>query len=116
MASSDETDHPVPQSNAVTTGALTYTSSSAPPAFFLGRLIETEWFCKIGVDGLLGFIFSIMTVSKNILFADDLGPEDLTPAKVVEMLDRYIVGQTEAKRAVAVALRMRSPALLLPLV
>lgn len=50
------------------------------------------------------------------IFTDDLGPEDLTPSKVVEMLDRYIVGQTEAKRAVAVALRMRSPALLLPLV
>ncbi|CAM6098821.1 unnamed protein product [Calypogeia fissa] len=57
LAASDETDHPVPQSNAVQ--------------------------------------------------ADDLGPEDLTPAKVVEMLDRYIVGQTEAKRAVAVALRNR---------
>ncbi|EFJ33139.1 hypothetical protein SELMODRAFT_439468 [Selaginella moellendorffii] len=31
----------------------------------------------------------------------------LTPAKVVEVLDRYIVGQTAAKRAVAVAFRMR---------
>lgn len=39
--------------------------------------------------------------------ADDNGAAALTPAKVVEMLDRYIVGQTEAKRAVAVALRNR---------
>nr|HEX4317091.1 ATP-dependent protease ATPase subunit HslU [Kofleriaceae bacterium] len=31
----------------------------------------------------------------------------LTPAKIVEELDRYVVGQREAKRAVAVALRNR---------
>jgi len=33
--------------------------------------------------------------------------EDLTPAEVVAYLDRYIVGQVKAKRAVAVALRNR---------
>lgn len=33
--------------------------------------------------------------------------ETLTPKKIVEELDRYIVGQKEAKRAVAVALRNR---------
>lgn len=33
--------------------------------------------------------------------------EDLTPAQIVAELDRYIIGQTEAKRAVAVALRNR---------
>lgn len=32
---------------------------------------------------------------------------DLTPKEIVEQLDRYIVGQSEAKRAVAVALRNR---------
>ena len=32
---------------------------------------------------------------------------DLTPRKIVEELDKYIVGQTEAKKAVAVALRNR---------
>jgi len=32
---------------------------------------------------------------------------DLQPRKIVEELDRYIVGQTEAKRALAVALRNR---------
>ncbi|HVV82978.1 MAG TPA: ATP-dependent protease ATPase subunit HslU [Kofleriaceae bacterium] len=34
-------------------------------------------------------------------------PAHLTPAVIVEELDRYIVGQREAKRAVAVALRNR---------
>jgi ATP-dependent HslUV protease ATP-binding subunit HslU len=34
-------------------------------------------------------------------------PHYLTPAKIVEELDRYVVGQKEAKRAVAVALRNR---------
>ncbi|KAG0563008.1 hypothetical protein M758_9G187100 [Ceratodon purpureus] len=38
---------------------------------------------------------------------EEVGMEALTPVKVVELLDRYIVGQQEAKRAVAVALRNR---------
>lgn len=40
---------------------------------------------------------------------DDQRPrmEDLTPAQIVAELDRFIIGQTEAKRAVAVALRNR---------
>lgn len=33
--------------------------------------------------------------------------ENLTPRQIVEELDKYIVGQTKAKRAVAVALRNR---------
>src|ERR1700709_554969 len=33
--------------------------------------------------------------------------EDLTPRQIVAELDRYIVGQTAAKKAVAVALRNR---------
>ena len=33
--------------------------------------------------------------------------EELTPSQIVAALDRYIVGQDEAKRAVAVALRNR---------
>ena len=33
--------------------------------------------------------------------------EDLTPAQIVEELDRYVIGQIDAKRAVAVALRNR---------
>ena len=33
--------------------------------------------------------------------------QELTPAKIVEELDRYVVGQRDAKRAVAVALRNR---------
>ncbi|MBV9439721.1 MAG: ATP-dependent protease ATPase subunit HslU, partial [Candidatus Eremiobacteraeota bacterium] len=34
-------------------------------------------------------------------------PQDLTPREIVAELDRYIVGQHEAKRAVAVAMRSR---------
>ncbi len=34
-------------------------------------------------------------------------PTDLTPRQIVDQLDRYIVGQSAAKRAVAVALRNR---------
>ena len=33
--------------------------------------------------------------------------DDLTPRQIVDELDKYIVGQTAAKRAVAVALRNR---------
>jgi len=33
--------------------------------------------------------------------------QELTPSKIVEELDKYIIGQTEAKRAVAIALRNR---------
>jgi ATP-dependent HslUV protease ATP-binding subunit HslU len=36
-----------------------------------------------------------------------ISPDDLTPRKIVERLDQYIVGQNEAKRAVAIALRNR---------
>ncbi|MBR5012799.1 MAG: HslU--HslV peptidase ATPase subunit, partial [Clostridia bacterium] len=32
---------------------------------------------------------------------------NLTPREIVEELDKYIIGQNEAKRAVAVALRNR---------
>ncbi len=40
--------------------------------------------------------------------ADDLSlSNELTPREIVAALDRYIVGQTEAKRAVAIALRNR---------
>src|SRR5215213_9286133 len=43
-----------------------------------------------------------------------LSVENLTPAEIVAELDRYIVGQTDAKRAVAVALRNRYRRQLLP--
>ena len=33
--------------------------------------------------------------------------EELTPRKIVEELDKYIIGQQDAKRSVAVALRNR---------
>jgi ATP-dependent protease Clp ATPase subunit len=40
--------------------------------------------------------------------------EDLTPAQIVAELDKYIIGQPDAKRAVAVALRNRYRRQLLP--
>src|SRR5918998_5293280 len=40
--------------------------------------------------------------------------EDLTPAQIVAELDRFIIGQDDAKRAVAVALRNRFRRQLLP--
>ena len=40
--------------------------------------------------------------------------KDLTPQQIVRELDRYIVGQHEAKRAVAIALRNRYRRLALP--
>ena len=40
--------------------------------------------------------------------------ENLTPAEIVAELDKYIIGQTDAKRAVAVALRNRYRRQLLP--
>ncbi len=40
--------------------------------------------------------------------------KDLTPQQIVRELDRYIVGQHEAKRAVAIALRNRYRRLVLP--
>ena len=42
------------------------------------------------------------------------GTEDLTPKQIVEALDRYIVGQSAAKRAVAIAVRNRWRRLRLP--
>ena len=45
-----------------------------------------------------------MTVALVRAFADG---RDLTPRRVVEELDRYVIGQHRAKRAVAIALRNR---------
>ena len=36
-----------------------------------------------------------------------MSPDELTPKRIVEKLDQYIIGQNEAKRAVAIALRNR---------
>ncbi|HOX27980.1 MAG TPA: ATP-dependent protease ATPase subunit HslU [bacterium] len=46
-------------------------------------------------------------MNKELVLFDRESPEDLTPSKIVEHLDRYIVGQKMAKRVVAVALRNR---------
>src|SRR5215210_8860642 len=46
--------------------------------------------------------------------ADRIFMENLTPAAIVTELDRFIIGQNDAKRAVAVALRNRYRRQLLP--
>src|SRR5438477_13075259 len=40
---------------------------------------------------------------------DDAGPilDELTPREIVRELDKYVIGQADAKRAVAIALRNR---------
>jgi len=50
---------------------------------------------------------STSTTSQSKHLEESLVQEDMTPARVVELLDRFIVGQADAKRAVAVALRNR---------
>lgn len=40
--------------------------------------------------------------------------KNLTPRQIVEQLDQYIIGQTEAKKSVAVALRNRWRSMQLP--
>src|SRR4030043_1038088 len=41
-------------------------------------------------------------------------PNDLTPREIVHELDKYIIGQKDAKKAVAIALRNRSRRKLIP--
>ncbi len=48
------------------------------------------------------------------VIAEKLAASDLTPRQIVEELDRYIVGQDAAKRAVAIAMRNRTRRLRLP--
>ncbi|CAI7917975.1 unnamed protein product [Closterium sp. NIES-53] len=54
---------------------------------------------------------TLLFVRLSLLFplppTEQVSEDDLTPAKVVELLDRHIVGQAQAKRAVAIALRNR---------
>lgn len=49
----------------------------------------------------------LLRVDVTAVAAEQPVPHNLTPMKVVEMLDRHIIGQKDAKRAVAVALRNR---------
>ena len=50
---------------------------------------------------------SACSPTHNVIVEDGLSMDELTPKQVVRELDRYIIGQDEAKRAVAVALRNR---------
>ncbi len=47
------------------------------------------------------------TVSPPDAEQDQRAPRELTPREIVEQLDRFIIGQAQAKRAVAIALRNR---------
>ncbi|CAI5468419.1 unnamed protein product [Closterium sp. Yama58-4] len=47
------------------------------------------------------------TDDESAAVSEQVSEDELTPAKVVELLDRHIVGQAQAKRAVAIALRNR---------
>ena len=44
---------------------------------------------------------------KNLITAQDPTRENLTPRQIVEHLDRHIIGQADAKRSVAIAIRNR---------
>lgn len=63
-----------------------------------GLFVLSRWLSNITVPQLK------TTPSEVSLVEED---EDLTPKEIVEQLDRFIIGQQEAKRAVAIALRNR---------
>src|SRR5713226_3490234 len=48
-----------------------------------------------------------MAIQLPGIIDDTFNPERLTPKEIVRELDKYIVGQSAAKRAVAIALRNR---------
>ena len=50
---------------------------------------------------------TLQSLTEDLSFGAGVEADDLTPTKVVKLLDDYIVGQNAAKRAVAVALRNR---------
>ncbi len=58
-----------------------------------------------------------MSITENVAgawAAEPVGVESLTPKQIVEALDRYIIGQKAAKRAVAIAVRNRWRRLRIP--
>ena len=50
---------------------------------------------------------TLQSLTGDLSFGAGAEADDLTPTKVVKLLDDYIVGQNAAKRAVAVAVRNR---------
>ena len=48
-----------------------------------------------------------MRLSRRVLAASRMSDAELTPAKVVELLNRHVIGQMDAKKAVATAMRNR---------
>ena len=51
--------------------------------------------------------YTILAKRSNISDIDSYMENQLTPARIVQELDKYIIGQAEAKKAVAIALRNR---------
>src|SRR6516225_7435574 len=51
--------------------------------------------------------FVILSSCHPVILSKETAVADLTPRQIVQELDRYIVGQAAAKRAVAVAIRNR---------
>ena len=61
-----------------------------------------------GDPAMAGGATDHLTTLVSAIFQPNLGPmTDFSPREIVSELDRYIVGQTDAKRAVSVALRNR---------
>ena len=50
----------------------------------------------------------VETISKNKTTTDKVDLDNLTPPEIVDQLDRYIIGQEDAKKSVAVAISFRS--------
>ena len=51
---------------------------------------------------------SMTEIMKNNLQINTENLDSLTPSRIVELLDKYIIGQDKAKKAVAIALRNRT--------
>ena len=50
---------------------------------------------------------TVPTTTSDVAPAGSGGIEDLTPRQIVAELDKYVIGQSQAKRAVAIAMRNR---------
>ncbi len=58
-------------------------------------------------NGLHSEKSELRPVEREKILMNEISMQELTPSKIVEELDKYIIGQTDAKRAVAIALRNR---------
>jgi len=84
-------------SNSSSSATTTSTTEPPPAANSIIKSKKTSDLEPITLQSLTG----------DLSFGAGAEADDLTPTKVVKLLDDYIVGQNAAKRAVAVALRNR---------